>query len=80
MPFASPAEAEVAFNSLRVDKEPIRGGASSRVFSLKDQILVVDLEADDAKSLRVSVSSLMDLLILVIKTIQRFGPVAKSDA
>ena len=40
MPFPSAAEAEIAFGSLSVDKEPKRGGVV-RTMSVKDHILLM---------------------------------------
>lgn len=73
VPFSCSAEAEVAYNSLRVDKEPLRGGVQ-KSFRLDEQRLIVDFEAVQAKHLRVSVGTFMELLALVIKTVDRFGP------
>lgn len=73
VPFATSSEAEIAYGSLSVDKEPKRGGVV-RTMSVKDNILVIHFEASEARILRVSMNSFLDHLILVQKTIAQFGP------
>jgi tRNA threonylcarbamoyladenosine modification (KEOPS) complex Pcc1 subunit len=73
VPFSTETEANIAFNTLRVDKEPIRGGVEKN-FSVEGSNLVVNFEGEQAKHLRVSVNTLLDLLILVVQTIDKFGP------
>ncbi|XP_068249830.1 uncharacterized protein [Palaemon carinicauda] len=73
IPFNNSREAEVACNSLRVDPEPKRGG-STKEYSVKDNILCVEVRSPDVRQLRTAVSSFMDLLHLVSKTIDQFGP------
>ncbi|XP_022252971.1 EKC/KEOPS complex subunit LAGE3-like [Limulus polyphemus] len=73
VPFPSDKEAEIAYHSLRVDVEPSRGG-TEKVLSVEENTLSVKIVAKEARQLRVSVNSFFDLLILVIKTLERFGP------
>lgn len=73
IPFNSSREAEVACNSLKVDPEPKRGG-STKHYSIKDNILCVEVRSPDVRQLRTAVTSFMDLLHLVSKTIDQFGP------
>lgn len=73
IPFPSSKEAEIAYHSLRVDVEPSRGGAK-KVLSVEENTLCVKIVAKEARQLRVSVNSFFDLLILVVKTLERFGP------
>lgn len=71
VPFASQEEATVAFNSLRVDREPLRGNVL-KTFAVQGTALIVEFEGEQAKHLRVSVNTLIDLLVLVVRTIDRF--------
>ncbi|XP_042878066.1 uncharacterized protein LOC122257071 isoform X3 [Penaeus japonicus] len=73
VPFNSSREAEIARNSLQVDPEPKRGG-SMKNFLVKDNILCVEIRSVDVRQLRSAVCSFMDLLNLVTKTIDQFGP------
>ncbi|XP_063611065.1 uncharacterized protein LOC134784820 isoform X1 [Penaeus indicus] len=73
VPFNSSREAEIARNSLQVDPEPKRGG-SKKSFAVKDNILCVEIRSVDVRQLRSAVCSFMDLLNLVTKTIDQFGP------
>ncbi|ESO99803.1 hypothetical protein LOTGIDRAFT_205233 [Lottia gigantea] len=73
VPFSSKREAEIAYGTLSVDKEPKRGGVK-RVVSVDDRFLKVHFEAEEVRSLRVSINSFMDYLLLVIQTIEKFGP------
>lgn len=73
IPYSSQREAEVVRNSLQVDKEPKRSG-SSKVFSIKENVLCVEIRSPDVRQLRTAVSSFMDLLHLVTKTVNQFGP------
>ncbi|XP_023217870.1 EKC/KEOPS complex subunit LAGE3-like isoform X2 [Centruroides sculpturatus] len=72
VPFPSGHEAEIAYNSLRVDSEPLRGGVKKN-FILEKNLLKVTFKAKEARQLRVSVNSFMDFLSLVIDTMDRFG-------
>lgn len=73
VPFDTSREAKIAYGSLSVDAEPRRGGVK-KCMKLKENILNVHFEAQEAKSLRVGVNSFFDHLGLVVKTIQQFGP------
>ncbi|KAK7071147.1 Transcription factor Pcc1 [Halocaridina rubra] len=73
IPFNSNREAGVACNSLRVDPEPKRSGSSKKL-TVKDNILCVEVRSPDVRQLRTAVSSFMDLVHLVSKTIDQFGP------
>ena len=73
IPFQTELEADIVYNSLRVDKEPGRAG-QSRIISRENKDLVAVFEAIEAKHLRVSVNSYLDLASLCIQTIDRFGP------
>ena len=73
IPFPSTREAEIAYNSLRIDKEPKRSQIS-RSMQVEGNVLAVRWTAKESRNLRVSVNSFMDHLGLVIDTLDRFGP------
>ncbi|XP_069501325.1 EKC/KEOPS complex subunit LAGE3 [Ambystoma mexicanum] len=73
VPFPSPLEAQIAHNTLAPDREPRKGGISKQLL-ITDNILHVHWKAAEARILRVSVSSFLDHLSLVLQTIDRFGP------
>ncbi|XP_042903557.1 EKC/KEOPS complex subunit Lage3 isoform X2 [Parasteatoda tepidariorum] len=72
IPFATNKDAVIAYNSLRIDKEPLRGNVIKEL-EVQDKLLIVNISANDPKKLRSAVSSFMDFLILVINTIEKFG-------
>ncbi|XP_006005472.1 L antigen family member 3-like [Latimeria chalumnae] len=73
IPFPSNMEAQIAHGSLSPDPEPRKGGITKEV-EVKDNLLHVHWAADEARILRVSVNSFLDLLGLVLQTMERFGP------
>lgn len=77
VPFPSSREAEIVYNSLRVDRDP-KSETAAKQLSLDNNRLIVLLTARNAKQLRVSASSLFELLILCCRTIHRFGPAIDS--
>ncbi|XP_029941077.1 L antigen family member 3-like isoform X2 [Salarias fasciatus] len=72
VPFPSEREASIALRALSPDREPRRGGIS-KTLSVSETTLSV-WTADEARILRVSVSSFLDHLSLVLQTMQSFGP------
>ncbi|KAG7175758.1 uncharacterized protein LOC121855253 [Homarus americanus] len=78
VPFNTSREAEVVRNSLQVDPEPKRSG-SSKTFTLKENVLCVEIRSPDVRQLRTAVCSFMDLLHLVAKTVDQFGPPAQQS-
>ncbi|XP_053728611.1 L antigen family member 3-like isoform X2 [Synchiropus splendidus] len=70
VPFPSTHLATIALRSLSPDREPRRGGVHKQL-SLQDNTLSV-WTADTARVLRVSTSSFLDHLILVLETMQMF--------
>ncbi|XP_067951256.1 EKC/KEOPS complex subunit Lage3-like [Watersipora subatra] len=72
IPFFTERDAEIAYNTLRVDKEPPRGGCVKTMF-VEGSTLEVHFTAADAKKLRVAVNSFLDTVTLVVETIQQFG-------
>jgi len=72
VPFPSEREAEIVYNTLRVDPEPKRSQLV-RSMNLEGSDLCVTFTCDEPTTMRVSVGSFFDLLTLSVKTIQRFG-------
>jgi len=73
IPFPSAREAEIALGSLSVDKEPRRSGVQRR-FSVKDDVMHVHFEAQESRTLRVSINSFFEHVNLVCETMRTFGP------
>lgn len=73
VPFPSERDAEIVYNSLRIDPDPKRSACSKKL-SLEGSVLTASFTAKEAKQLRVSVNSFFDLLLLAINTVRRFGP------
>lgn len=72
VPFVTAKQAEVVYNSLRVDKEPPKSNVE-RKLQLDGNKLIVSWEGKQSKFVRVSVSTFFDLLILTTRTMDRFG-------
>ena len=72
IPFANANYAQIAFNSLKVDKEP-RKDLIKKKLSVDDKHLKVSWSAKEARILRVSIQSFFDHLSLVLKTIDQFA-------
>ncbi|XP_043260067.1 EKC/KEOPS complex subunit LAGE3 [Colletes gigas] len=75
IPFPSAREAEIAYQVLRVDKEPSRSSVSKNL-TLDNDILQVSISGTEARKVRVALTSFFDSVILVTETIQQFGPPA----
>lgn len=89
IPFPSEREAEVAFNSLRVEVEPSRFSIALpyhfprlnhmfrskvvRVLKTEGSTLTATFTASELRNLRVSVGGFFEHLILVTETIRQFG-------
>ncbi|XP_074659696.1 EKC/KEOPS complex subunit LAGE3-like [Tubulanus polymorphus] len=73
IPFLTEREADIAFGSLSVDKEPKRGGCR-KTLTVDRNFLIINFTAAEARMLRVGVNSFLDLLTLVMQTMQQFGP------
>ncbi|KAM5146420.1 EKC/KEOPS complex subunit LAGE3-like [Mantella aurantiaca] len=78
VPFPRSTDAQIAHNSLSPDAEPRKGGVA-KTLSVRDNVLHVHWQADEARILRVSVGSFLVHLSLVVKTMERFGS-ALSDS
>ena len=72
IPFLDERQATVAYNSLRVEVEPARSRVK-RSLSVSGRSLVAAFVAEDAKSLRVSVNSFFEHVVLIADTIKQFG-------
>ncbi|XP_061470151.1 EKC/KEOPS complex subunit LAGE3 [Rhineura floridana] len=73
IPFPSSSLARIALGSLAPDPEPRKGGISKEL-SVTEDILHVQWRADEARILRVSISSFLEHLSLVVETMDLFGP------
>ena len=71
IPFDTDRTAEIAYHSLRVDPEPKRSGSKKELI-LDGKILRVNFFCEEARTMRVSVGSFLDLLVLVIDTMNQF--------
>ncbi|XP_076460513.1 EKC/KEOPS complex subunit LAGE3-like [Babylonia areolata] len=65
--------AEIAANTLSVDKEPRRGGVTKTIMHTGNVLSVV-LQSQEARLLRVSANSFLEHLQLVTLTMEKFGP------
>ena len=69
LPFETKRLAEIAYNSLSVDKGP---KGEIKELWVEESKLFARFKAADARSLRISVNSFLDFTNLVAKTIERF--------
>ncbi|KFM61989.1 L antigen family member 3, partial [Stegodyphus mimosarum] len=76
VPFQTFKEATIAYNSLRIDAEPLRGGVIKEL-TVRDNYVIVRISSKDLRKLRSAVSSFLDFLILVTNTIAKFGETRK---
>lgn len=72
VPFATQRQAEIAYNSLRVEIEPSRSKVT-RMMAVEGANLVASFTASEVRNLRVSVNSFFEHLVLVTETIRQFG-------
>jgi EKC/KEOPS complex subunit PCC1/LAGE3 len=70
--FDSPSHAQIARNSLQVDREPKRG-QTTKTLDTEDNLLTIHLQSSDVRNLRTASNSLLDFVSLVQDTIRRFG-------
>nr|XP_034953148.1 EKC/KEOPS complex subunit LAGE3-like [Zootoca vivipara] len=73
IPFPSSSSAQIALGSLAPDPEPRKEGISKEL-DVTEDILHVRWRADEARILRVSISSFLEHLSLVVETMDLFGP------
>ena len=71
VPFPSEREADVVYNTLRVDPEPKRSQLV-KTMAVEGADLCVSFACGEPTTMRVSVGSFFDLLALTVKTIERF--------
>lgn len=71
IPFESDKHSNIAYNSLRVDPEPNKSNCT-KSFKVDGENLIIEVKAKSLKQLRVSVNHILDLLLLVIETINKF--------
>ncbi|XP_052888882.1 EKC/KEOPS complex subunit LAGE3 [Anopheles moucheti] len=72
IPFPTKREAEIAYDVLRVDTEPKRSFIN-KLIKLEENILRLDLTGEQAKNVRVAVSSACDSILLCCETLNQFG-------
>ncbi|CAG9854629.1 unnamed protein product [Phyllotreta striolata] len=72
IPFESKKCAEVAYDVLRVDKEPKRSEVSKQL-GVRDNVLTAHFSGKLARQLRVSVNGFFEKLDLVVGTIDLLG-------
>lgn len=73
IPFPSCREAEIAFEVLRIDNEPKRSFIEKSL-KLQDNQLLVEFNGQQAKNVRVGVTSFFESLLLCCETLDQFGP------
>ncbi|XP_019538923.3 EKC/KEOPS complex subunit LAGE3 [Aedes albopictus] len=73
IPFPTHREAEVAYEVLRIDIEPKRSFIEKSL-KLEDKQLLVEFRGQQAKNVRVGVTSFFESLLLVCETLDQFGP------
>lgn len=72
IPFPTAREATIALEALKVDKEISKNATAG--YSVEDSSLKVDIAGTDARKVRVEVTSVMESLLLVMRTLEKFGP------
>ncbi|CAG5082477.1 Oidioi.mRNA.OKI2018_I69.PAR.g10137.t1.cds [Oikopleura dioica] len=72
IPFETERHAKIALNSVIQDEEPRAGTHIERKISVERNLLKVSWEAEEARILRTSAQSLLQLLVLVTQTIEQF--------
>ncbi|CAB0029314.1 unnamed protein product [Trichogramma brassicae] len=79
IPFPTPREADVAYQTLRVDSEPSRSGVV-KTLNLESNFLKVNFTGTEARKVRVALTAFFDSLLLVTETMNEFGkPEASYD-
>ncbi|XP_063988817.1 EKC/KEOPS complex subunit LAGE3 [Diachasmimorpha longicaudata] len=73
VPFPTPRDAEVVYEVLNVDSEPRRSGVR-RVLDIDGNVLNVQFTGEEARKVRVALTSFFDNLTLVTQTLMEFGP------
>ncbi|KAG8181845.1 hypothetical protein JTE90_003992 [Oedothorax gibbosus] len=78
IPFASVRDANIAFNSLRIDAEPPRGNVVKEL-DVRNNLLLVKMSSSEPKKLRTAISAFMDYVNLVARTFELFGSNTNDD-
>lgn len=73
IPFETKRIAEIAYDVLKVDKEPKRSEVT-KILQVKDTILIAKFSAKLAKQLRVALTGFFEKLDLISGTIEMLGP------
>ncbi|XP_011495401.1 PREDICTED: EKC/KEOPS complex subunit LAGE3 [Ceratosolen solmsi marchali] len=73
IPFPSEREADVAYQTLRVDAEPSRSGVT-KTLTLKSNTLKATFSGKEARKVRVGLTSFFDTLLLITETMKEFDP------
>ena len=72
IPFETPKHAEIAMQTMEVDKE-LKPDRVSRVLTVEGSSLVARIAAIDPKHLRQSLSGVFDMAGVVARTLQEFA-------
>ncbi|XP_015116891.1 EKC/KEOPS complex subunit LAGE3 [Diachasma alloeum] len=73
VPFPTGREAEIAYKVLNVDSEPRRSGVE-KVLGVDGNVLNAKFTGEEARKVRVGLTSFFDSLTLVTQTMSEFGP------
>ncbi|XP_015600142.1 uncharacterized protein LOC107270040 [Cephus cinctus] len=73
IPFPTTREADVAYQVLRVDNEPKRSGVTKQL-TVEGNLLTVIFYGQEARKVRVGLTSFFESLILVTETMKELGP------
>ncbi|RHZ87407.1 hypothetical protein Glove_35g22 [Diversispora epigaea] len=71
IPFPSSRLANIAQKVLKVDKE-LKTDQVERIITVEEVNLIVKFKCSNIKILRISVNSILDMIIMVIKTMDAF--------
>jgi tRNA threonylcarbamoyladenosine modification (KEOPS) complex Pcc1 subunit len=72
IPFETKRHAEIALNSVIQDEEPRSGSSIERKIKTNENSLQIEWRAEEARILRTSANSLLQLVTLVMQTIEQF--------
>ncbi|ORX45046.1 transcription factor Pcc1 [Piromyces finnis] len=72
IPYPEERYAEIAAKTLNVDKE-LKENVIRRSITTEKNVLIINFECTNAKSLRTSTQNIMELLTLITKTMNEFG-------
>lgn len=72
VPFQSDHYAQIAHTTLSVDKPPSRSQTQQEL-AVEGSVLKIRLSSGNGRHLRVAATSIMDHVVLVQKTMEKFG-------